>query len=89
MRAWEKELVESCGHVLRMGVKGHPEMAGKGIEYCWGKSKQKFRRDVNDRVQAHDCHDLSILITTYASENHSCEKILIFFFLKRLSRGHR
>ena len=24
-----------------------------GIEYCWGKSKQKFRRDVNDRVQAH------------------------------------
>jgi hypothetical protein len=48
-----QELVESCGHVLRMGVKGHPEMAGKGIEYCWGKSKQKFRRDVNDRVQAH------------------------------------
>ena len=36
-----------------MGVKGHLEMAGKGIEYCWGKSKQKFRRDVNDRVQAH------------------------------------
>jgi hypothetical protein len=22
-------------------------------EYCWGKTKQKFRRDVNDRVQAH------------------------------------
>ena len=48
-----QELVESRGHILRMGVKGHPEMAGKGIECCWGKSKQKFRRDVNDRVQAH------------------------------------
>ena len=48
-----QELVESRGHILRMGVKGNPEMAGKGIEYCWGKSKQKFRRDVNDRVQAH------------------------------------
>ena len=48
-----QELLESRGHILRMGVKGHPEMAGKGIEYCWGKSKQKFRRDVNDRVQAH------------------------------------
>jgi len=48
-----QELVESRGHILRMGVKGHPEMAGKGIEYCWGKAKQKFRRDVNDRVQAH------------------------------------
>ena len=48
-----QELVESRGHILRMGVEGHPEMAGKGIEYCWGKSKQKFRRDVNDRMQAH------------------------------------
>jgi hypothetical protein len=48
-----QELVESRGHILRMGVKGHPEMAGRGIEYCWGKSKQKFRRDINDRVQAH------------------------------------
>ena len=50
-----QELVESRGHILRMGVKGHPEMAGKGIEYCWGKSKQKFRREVNDRKQAKIC----------------------------------
>ena len=36
-----------------MCVKGHPELAGVGIEYSWGKAKQKFRRDVNDRVAAH------------------------------------
>ena len=46
-------LVESRGHILRMCVKGHPELAGVGIEYSWGKAKQKFRRDVNDRVAAH------------------------------------
>mmetsp|Transcript_14417 Transcript_14417/g.38266 ORF Transcript_14417/g.38266 Transcript_14417/m.38266 type:complete len:201 (-) Transcript_14417:231-833(-) len=44
-----QEYVESRGHILRMCVKGHPEMAGVGIEYSWGKAKQKFRRDVNDR----------------------------------------
>ena len=27
--------------------------AGVGIEYSWGKAKQKFRRDVNDRIAAH------------------------------------
>lgn len=46
-------LVESRGHILRMCVKGHPELAGVGIEYSWGKAKQKFRRDVNDRIAAH------------------------------------
>ena len=33
--------------------KGHPELAGVGVEYSWGKTKQKFRRDVNDRVALH------------------------------------
>jgi len=48
-----QEYVESRGHILRMCVKGHPELAGAGVEYSWGKAKQKFRRDVNDRVAAH------------------------------------
>ena len=47
------QLVESRGHILRMCVKGHPELAGVGIEYSWGKAKQKFRRDVNDRISGH------------------------------------
>lgn len=25
------------GHGFELGVKCHPEMAGCGIEYCWGK----------------------------------------------------
>lgn len=33
------------GHLLRMTPKGHPEMAGVGIEYSWGKSKQHYRRN--------------------------------------------
>ena len=32
-----------------MCVKGHPELAGVGIENSWGKSAMKFRRD-NDCV---------------------------------------
>jgi hypothetical protein len=46
-------MIEQRGHILRMCVKRHPELAGVGIEYSWGKLKQKFRRDVNDRVPAH------------------------------------
>ena len=28
-----------------MSPKGHPELAGSGIEYVWGKGKCDFRRD--------------------------------------------
>lgn len=30
--------------------KCHPELAGCGIEYSWGRIKMHFRRDVNDCV---------------------------------------
>ena len=32
-----------------MSPKGHPEVAGKGVEYCWGYSKMYFRKH-NDCV---------------------------------------
>ena len=32
------------GHLLRMTPKGHPELAGVGIEYSWGKAKMHFLR---------------------------------------------
>ena len=35
-----EDLFESRGHILRMCVKGHPELAGQGIEYAWGRAKQ-------------------------------------------------
>ena len=48
-----QELVESRGGVLVLSPKCHPEVAGCGVEYSWGKSKQVFRRDKNDGVAAH------------------------------------
>ncbi|CAM9150338.1 unnamed protein product, partial [Chrysoparadoxa australica] len=38
-----QKLLESKGHVLLMSPKFHPELAGVGIEYSWGKAKQDFR----------------------------------------------
>jgi len=32
------------GHIPEMSPQCHPELAGVGIEYSWGKSKQHFRR---------------------------------------------
>lgn len=48
--------VESRGHILLLSPKYHPEVAGVGIEYSWGMSKLKFRRDINDEVPKH-LHD--------------------------------
>lgn len=43
-----QHLVESRGHILIMSPKCHPELAGMGIEYSWGKAKLEFRRRTND-----------------------------------------
>ncbi|CAN0536152.1 unnamed protein product, partial [Ectocarpus sp. 12 AP-2014] len=48
-----QHLVESRGHILLLSPKCHPEVAGVGIEYSWGFSKQKFRRKINDEVPKH------------------------------------
>jgi hypothetical protein len=48
--ALENLLLES-GDLLIMSPKGHPELAGKGIEYSWGMSKRHFRQH-NDCVAA-------------------------------------
>ena len=45
------KIIHARGHVLIMSPRCHPELAGLGIEYCWGASKQRFRRD-NDLVPA-------------------------------------
>ncbi|KAJ1427294.1 hypothetical protein B484DRAFT_396149 [Ochromonadaceae sp. CCMP2298] len=42
-----QELLESRGHILVTSVKCHPELAGCGIEYSWGKSKLEFRKKNN------------------------------------------
>ena len=48
-----QHLVESRGHILLLSSKFHPELAGVGIEYSWGMSKQKFRREIIDEVPKH------------------------------------
>ena len=47
-----EEKLRPRGHILKMCVKCHPELAGVGIEYTWGKSKVHFRRN-NDCIARH------------------------------------
>jgi hypothetical protein len=37
-------VVEALGGLLVSTPKCHPELAGEGIEYCWGNSKRYYRR---------------------------------------------
>ncbi|CAB1097544.1 unnamed protein product [Ectocarpus sp. CCAP 1310/34] len=62
-----QHLVESRGHILLSSPKCHPEVAGVGIEYSWGFSKQKFRRKINDEVpkHLHDNIEKSLCIDKY------------------------
>ena len=43
-----QHLVKSRGHILLLSPKLYPELARVGIEYSWGMSKQKFRREINE-----------------------------------------
>ena len=61
-----QELMVSHGHLAEMSPKCHPELAGVGVEYSWGKSKMHFRRHT-DHVARHlheniqDSMDVSVL----------------------------
>jgi hypothetical protein len=46
--ALEKKYIDR-GDIPLFCAKGHPELAGKGVEFCWGASKQNFRK-INDSV---------------------------------------
>ncbi|CAM9816199.1 unnamed protein product [Sphacelaria rigidula] len=43
-------VVEGRGHILVVSPKFHPEVAGVGIGYSWGKAKQTYHREINDEV---------------------------------------
>jgi hypothetical protein len=43
------------GHILIMSPKGHPELAGKGIEFSWGVGKKYFIK-IN-KCKGKDLHD--------------------------------
>ena len=46
--ALEKKYIDR-GDIPLFCAKGHPELAGKGVEFCWGVSKRNFRK-INDSV---------------------------------------
>ena len=61
-----EDLFRKHGHILTMSPKGHPELAGVGVEYCWGKAKMHFRRHKKERIGANIKIVHTILVyTTY------------------------
>ena len=48
-----EDLISSYRNIVLFSPKGHPEIAGAGIEYDWGVSKKIFRRTTNH--VARDC----------------------------------
>lgn len=42
-----EQLVMDLGHRMDKSPKYHPEIAGEGIELCWGKSAYDFRHNTN------------------------------------------
>ena len=42
-----EQRVTDRGHILLMSPKGHPELAGPGIEYSWGMAQRAFRKANN------------------------------------------
>ena len=75
------------------GVKGHPEIAGQGIEYLWGLSK-KFYRKQNDLVSKnlHDNVQRSLLAITpenqWASDRRCREHLRAYLEIaEQISNG--
>jgi hypothetical protein len=62
MSALETFLVDR-GHLLLISPKCHPELAGCGIEYMFGKIKWTFRRHTNDTVAANLSNNVYQAIT--------------------------
>ena len=45
-----KYILDLLGVFMILTPKCHPEIAGRGVEYCWGYAKLRFRRDFNDAI---------------------------------------
>eukprot|EP00035_Acanthoeca_spectabilis_P013889 m.261212 g.261212 ORF g.261212 m.261212 type:complete len:959 (-) comp15996_c0_seq9:29-2905(-) len=43
-RSMLQKLFEDRGHIMQASPKGHPELAGYGLEFDWGMSKMDYRR---------------------------------------------
>jgi hypothetical protein len=52
-------LVHGSGDILLLSPKCHPEVAGAGVEYCWGMSKKGFRK-ANGELGPGKCTDKNL-----------------------------
>jgi hypothetical protein len=62
-----QKLLESRGHILIVSPKCHPELAGSGIEYCWGMADMIFRsigKKQSTNVEQHIEHVLGNEVLT-------------------------
>ena len=57
------------GHIMLMQPTCHAEMAGEGIECCWGKAKHEFRRHTNTRSSEPEAL-LESVLTALSSKEH-------------------
>ena len=55
---------------LATGPKCHPELAGEGIEYCWGKSKFEYRKANDGKVNHQRANALASLSPTVLTMHH-------------------
>ena len=75
-------MIEARGHILAMSPKGHCELAGDGIEYDWGRSKQNFRRgNTGDAASFHE-----LILWSIARENLTLSTSRKF---SRVARAYR
>jgi len=63
-----RELWEHDGDIFQPSVKGHPELAGYGIEYSWGMSKRYFKKHI-DKVPAHLQLNVSVSLAHVKIQN--------------------
>ena len=45
-----EELVEKSGHILLLSSKYHAEVAGQGIEYCFGRASMMTKMDNSQKL---------------------------------------
>ena len=69
-----EQALASRGHILILSPKCHPELAGRGIEYAWGKAKKTFRNEINNGI-AKDLHkNISASLTSKVLPLSRCWK---------------
>jgi len=66
-----QQMIEDRGHIFLKSPACHPEIAGYGIEYCWGYSSTIFRK-INDCTAANLEKNVGIALS---NENLTLERV--------------